>query len=203
MGLLSASTSVTRYHLEGKLTEPIIDTISGGLKKHAITDIDGEPSEQIAGWTSFKQPYDPVFEGSSFIIGSYVVFSLRIDKKTVPAKLIQKHCQAEWGKRLKALARDFLSRAEKKNIKESVVARLNTTMPATPHTYDVVWQYETGDLWFFSNLKKANEQFETLFFKSFGLHPIRLIPYTMASLNASLSRDERDQLNQLTVSNPS
>jgi DNA recombination-dependent growth factor C len=202
MGLLSASTSVTRYKLEGKLNEPVIDTISEGLIKHTITDIDGEPSEQVSGWTSFKHPYEPIFEGSTFIIGSYVVFSLRIDKKTVPAKLIQKHCIAEWGKRLKALERDFLSRDEKKNIKESVIAHLNTKMPATPHTYDVVWQYEIGDLWFFSNLKKSNEQFETLFFKSFGLHPMRLIPYTMASMNASLTKDERDQLNQLTVTNP-
>ena len=203
MGLLSASASVTRYKLEGKLDEPIIDTISTALNKHAIIDIDGEPSEQVAGWTSFKQPYEPVFDGSNFIIGSYIVFSLRIDKKTIPSKLIQKRCLTEFRRRLHELKRDFLSRDEKKAIKESIIVNLSTTMPATPNIYDVVWQYEIGELWFFSNLKKANEQFETLFFKSFALHPIRLIPYTMASLNASLTRDEQDQLNQLGVSSQS
>ncbi|MBT8338682.1 MAG: exonuclease, partial [Desulfatitalea sp.] len=66
--------------------------------------------------------------------------------------------------------------------------------------YDVVWHYESGQVWFFTNLKSANETLETLFLKSFGLHLIRLIPYTMAALDASLSSGQRDALNKLIFS---
>ncbi len=197
MGLLSSSTSVTRYSVEGRLGDPIIDTIAAGLKRYAISEIDNHPSELGAGWTSFKDPYTPYFEGSGFLIGTDLVFSLRVDKKSIPNKLIQKHFAGESARRLKESGRDFLSANEKKMIKDHVVNMLNLKMPATPHIYDVVWRYEQGEVWFFSNLKSANEQLETLFAKSFRVQLMRRIPYTMASLAPDLSSAERDALSKL------
>jgi recombination associated protein RdgC len=199
MGLLSATASVTRYRVDGQLENPIIETIAQGLKKGIVADIDNQPSEQSTGWTSFQNPFEPDFEGSSFLVGAHIVFSLRIDKKTIPPKLFQKHFAAESAQRLKTLERQFLSNDEKKALKEQIIQRLNQKMPATPNVYDVVWQYERGLLWFFSNLKSANEQLETLFFKSFKLHLIRLIPYTMAMFDPALSGAQRDALEKLSL----
>ena len=198
MGLLSTSTSVTQYQVEGQLDEPIIDNIADGLKKQAITDIDGDPSQEAAGWTSFKTPFEPRFDDHSFLIGTDFVFSLRIDKKSIPPKLVQKQVHQQALKRQKALKRDFLSKEEQKSIKEGVVAALNLKIPSIPSVYDLVWQYEKGVVWFFSNLKTANEHLETLFVKSFGLHLIRKIPYTMAAFDKTLNSAELDRLNRLS-----
>lgn len=198
MGLLSTSTSVTQYQVEGQLDEPIIDTIANGLKKHTIIDIDGDPPQVAAGWTSFKAPFAPGFEDSSFLLGTDFVFSLRIDKKSIPPKLVQKQFLHQSVKRQKVLKRDFLSREEEKAIKEGVIASLNLKIPSIPNIYDVVWQYEKGVVWFFTNLKTANEHLEDLFFKSFGLHLIRKIPYTMAAFDKTLSSTELDRLNRLS-----
>jgi recombination associated protein RdgC len=199
MGLLSATTSLSRYKVDGKLDDPIIDSIAAGLKKNTITDIDGNPSDRAVGWSSFQDPFKPDFDGSSFMIGTSIVFALRIDKKSIPHKMIQKHVAAESAKRLNDLGRDFLSANEKKMIKDHVINLLSLKMPATPNVYDIVWQYETGDVWFFSNLKSANEELETLFIKSFGVNLVRSIPYTMAALDKRLTTAEQDALNKLSA----
>lgn len=198
MGLLSATTSLSRFKVDGQLDDPVIDTIATGLKKNIITDIDGNPSDRAVGWSSFQDPFKPDFEGSSFIIGTSIVFALRIDKKSIPNKMVQKHVAVESARRLQELGRDFLSANEKKMIKDHVINQLSLKMPATPNVYDVVWQYETGDLWFFSNLKSANEELETLFIKSFGVSLVRSIPYTMAALDKRMTASEQDTLNKLS-----
>jgi recombination associated protein RdgC len=194
MGIVSPTTSLTRYCVNGRLDEPVLDIISAGLKKYAIGDIDGNPSEQTAGWTGYKDPFNPDFEGSSFVLGAFILFSLRVDKKSIPSKMVQKHFAVESAKRMKEMERDFLSANEKKMIKDHVINTLNLKIPSTPNIFDVVWQVEKNELWFFSNLKSANEHLETLFAKSFHLHLVRRIPYTMAFLDKTLTPAQLDVL---------
>ena len=78
MGFLSATTSLTRYRVEGKLEDPVVDSVYSGLRPNTISDIDENVSENAAGWTSFREPFVPSFEGSNFCIGNYFLFSLRM-----------------------------------------------------------------------------------------------------------------------------
>jgi len=161
MGLLSRSVSISQYRVEGKLPDPVMDSLRQGLKANAIGEIDNDPSAMVSGWTCFENPFSPNFEGSRFLIDTAFVFSLRIDKKAIASKVIQKHYSLAMERRLAEEGRDFLSRAEKKGIKENVIGMLSTRIPATPSVYDLIWEYEAGYLWFFSNLKSANEELET------------------------------------------
>jgi len=201
MGFLSASTSLTRYRVEGKLENPVMENIYAGLTRNAISDIDDDAAERAIGWTAFHEPFVPTFEGSSFTIGTYFLFSLRIDKKTIPAKVIQKYYAIELFKKLKASGREFLSRNEKKMIKEHVINLLTLRIPATPNIYNLLWNHEEQSLWFFTNLKSACEELETFFLTSFHLKLIRLFPYTMAEFYGKLSGDEYDTFNRLAPSN--
>ena len=198
MGILSSSVSITQYRVEGKLQEPILETVAKGLKKQAIEEIDNESSDKAIGWTCFNDPFNVDFDQSPFIIGTYLVFSMRIDKKTIPSKIVKKHYYLEMKKRLETSGREFLSKTEKKEIKDHVLHVLNMRIPATPNIYDLIWSYESNLLCFFSNLKGPNEELETLFTRSFNLKLIRLFPYTMASLTSSLSDMEKDAVAQFT-----
>jgi hypothetical protein len=199
MGLLSTTTSLTRYRVEGQLDEPIMERIYQGLKQHCIADIDENPSDQAVGWTTFQNPYQNSFDDANVMFGTDFVFALRIDKKSIPAKMVQKHIALESEKRLKDLGREFLSANEKRAIKDLVLNKLHLKMPSTPSVYDIVWQYEQKNLWFFSNLKGANEELETLFIRSFGLSLIRCIPYTMAALDNNLTSEQLDALSRLSA----
>ena len=198
MSILSSTVSITRYKVHGKISTPLIETISDGLKRNTILEIDNQISDQAIGWTSFENPFQPDFEGSSFVYGNYFVFALRIDKKNITAKVLKKHYTIELAKRMADSGRDFLSKNEKKLVKEHVISQLSVRIPATPNIYDLVWNYEESMVWFFSNLKAANEELETLFSKSFNLSLIRLFPYTAAQLSAGLSDSQLDELNRIS-----
>ena len=104
----------------------------------------------------------------------------------------------ESARRLADSGRQYLSRNEKQTIKDLVIDRLNIQVPATPNIYDVIWNYEDSCLWFFSNLKAANEELETLFLKSFDLVLVRMIPYTAAHLASGLTDSKKDVLLKLS-----
>ena len=194
MSISSSKVSITQYNVQGKLNSQIIDTIADGLTKHTIADIDQQVLERAVGWTSFDKPFQPEFSGSSFVYGNYFIFSLRIDKKNIAAKILKKLYTIEAARRMSESGRDYLSKTEKKLVKDHVQNALCLRIPATPNIYDVVWNFEESSLWFFSNLKAANEELETLFSKSFRLSLIRIFPYTAADIYSNLKDSQRDEL---------
>jgi recombination associated protein RdgC len=198
MGLLSSNVSITRYQVLGQLADPLMDTMIRLLTQHAIVEIDDEDMDQSSGWTSFEDPFTPDFSGSTFVMGSQFIFSFRLDKKAIPSKVVNKRYRQVMTKMLKESGKEFLSRNEKKQIKEDVTRELSLRIPATPNVYDILWDYEKYSLWFFSTQKSANEAFEVFFTKAFKLNLVRRFPYTAAL--ESLTDSEEDLLNKLTPS---
>ena len=197
MGIQSPTASISRYRVEGNLEKPVIETVRRGLKSNIIEDIDRDSVESAVGWTTFHKPYQPNFEGPSFIFGTLFIFSLRIDKKTVPPKLLHKHVMLASFKRLAETGQRYLTRNEKQVLKEQVTGQLIQRMPATPNVYDLIWNPEDASLLFFTNLRAANDELETLFRRSFNVSLIRLFPYTAAELTSNLTDAERDILKSL------
>ncbi|MDP3282826.1 MAG: exonuclease [Desulfobacterales bacterium] len=200
MGLLSSSVSINRYYVEGKLEEPVLDTVKKGLVKHSFRENDDDSFNKKTGWTSFNNHFNPNFNGSSFVINELFVFSLRIDKKSVSPKIVRKFFFIETAKRLEESGRGYLTANEKKAVKEQVLDTLFLRLPAVPNIYDVVWNYEKSMLWFFSNNKSANEELEILFSASFNQSLIKIFPYSEADILLGLTDKERDLLSLLSPS---
>ena len=180
MGILSSNTSLTRYQVNGQLSDPVVDTFVQHLAQHAIVEIDDEDSDKSIGWTTLEEPFNPEFIVSKIMMGVYFIFSFRIDKKTIPSKVINKQYRQQTLLKLKESGKEYLSRDEKKRIKEDIIHQLYIKIPATPNLFDIVWNYEKSILWFFSTQKSANEEFEAFFTKTFKLNLIRHFPYTAA-----------------------
>ena len=100
MSLTSSSVSITQYQVQGQYNSQVIETVADGLTRHTIADIDQQVSDKAVGWTSFDKPFQPDFSGSAFVYGNYFVFSLRIDKKNIAAKVLKKHVTIEAARRM-------------------------------------------------------------------------------------------------------
>ncbi len=198
MGILSSSQSISRYYIEGNFQEQVSETIQKKLIQNTIPEIQNPYEEISAGWVSFENPYSSDFEKDSFIFGTYFVFSLRIDKKNIPAKLLQKHLVMEIEKKKAESGRNTIPKKELSRIKEKVRDNLLQQMPFVPNIYNVLWNYEENSLLFFTTQKTVNEFFESLFFKTFELKAIRIFPYTMIETNSRFSSVQKDQIYTLS-----
>ncbi|MCF8075740.1 MAG: recombination-associated protein RdgC [Desulfotignum sp.] len=198
MGFLSATQSISRYHILDTFDTEPMEQVRNGLIQHAIPKMENEYEEISAGWTPFESPYLPDFNKFSFVFGSYFLFSLRIDKKTIPAKLVHKQMAIEIEKKKADSGRDFISKNEKSEIKETIMDVLMHKMPSIPNVYDVLWDYDAKTLFLLTTQKAANEFFETIFFKSFQLKPVRLFPYTLVETKSAFSSAQKDRILTLT-----
>jgi len=201
MGLISSTHSISRYYIDGEFTDGPAEGVRRGLIENTIPEIENEYDEISAGWTPLETPYKPDFQSASFIFGTYFAFSLRIDKKSIPAKLVQKYIAIEMEKKKKESGRPFISKNEKTEIKEMVIDILMHKTPFIPNIYDVLWDYEDKNLLLFSTQKAANELFETLFFKSFDHKPIKIFPYTIVEKLGRFSNDKKDRVLALSPLN--
>ena len=201
MSLLSSSVSVARYKVAGEIEGSIMETVHDGLKKNAITTIEDEYAEITLGWTPFESDFDPDFEKFTFTYGNYFLFSLRIDKKSVPSKIIKKYVTIEITRKLNEEGREHLSKNEKTDIKDAVIEKLMSRMPSTPNIYNVMWDHEAATVLFFSTQKAANEELETLFAASFKVKLIKLFPFTMVESFDDFTAEERDRVMNLTTLN--
>jgi len=99
MGFLSTTLSMSRYRVMDRFDAEPMESVRNGLIRHAIPQMENEYEEISAGWTPFESPYLPDFERFSFVFGSFFLFSLRIDKKSIPAKLVHKQMAIEMEKK--------------------------------------------------------------------------------------------------------
>jgi len=198
MGLISSTHSISRYHIEGKIEGSAAEEVRNGLIAYSIPKIESDFDAISAGWTPFESPYNPDFDKFSINFGIYFLFSLRVDKKSIPTRLIQKYMAIEFEKKMEKSGRQFISKNEKTEIKEMVIDLLMHKIPAVPSVYEVLWNYEEQNLYLFSTQKAANELFETIFFKSFKLKPVRLFPYSLVETKSTFSNSDKDRILSLT-----
>jgi recombination associated protein RdgC len=193
MSLTSNSASITRFRVFGELNKPL-EAVLSGLEKFSIDrQTEENDAEERFGWTSAESPYTPDFDGC-FSIGSYFVFSFRVDKKTVPGKLIQQKITEVLKKRMEERKEQPLSKAEIREIKTQVKQMLISDAPFVPNIYDLFWDYEAATVYLLSTSKTVCEKLEDMFSKSFGLRLVQLFPFTIADLTFDLNNSQRKNL---------
>src|SRR5262249_21737632 len=73
-----------------------------------------------------------------------------------------------------------LSAAERREIKDEIASRLVAQALPAPRLFEVIWNLETGRVYFSGKLRAAREAFGDCFRRTFGITPVPLIPYLAA-----------------------
>lgn len=183
MGFLNSSASFTRFRLIEPVPQELWTKIPDKLRQFAFRDIDDIPEEQAYGWTSFEDMLDMEWTGAPPEKGSYLVFSLRLDTRRIPAGVIRKHmalAMKDEKARLAEQGKKFISRERKKELKEQVLLKLRMRFLPVPAEFNVLWATDTGEIWFASTQGKMIDLFSEYFIRTFDLHLEPLTPYNLA-----------------------
>ncbi|MBN2284372.1 MAG: recombination-associated protein RdgC [Deltaproteobacteria bacterium] len=177
MGLIKGTITFSRYHVAGDLPQDFSAFFDRELKKYAF-DNSSVVREKSLGWTGLENVLDRNFEYASYHLGECLVFSLRIDRRTIPPALLRLRILEAEKARAEETGRRRLSRSERKDIKEQVRQRLLEKVPAIPSFHDVIWCPAKGWLIIGTTAPSVMEDFEKYFDRSFSLKLVPALPWT-------------------------
>ena len=199
MGLFAGPVSYIRYKVKGKIPDGIKNVALEKLKEFSFGEIDPlSLSEKSAGWVSAENMASTFFDDLHFAKDPYLVFSLRIDARRVPALAMKAAFLREEIKYKKATGLERLRKKDKDLLKEQVQLDLIKKALPTPSVYDISWNTSTGTVLFFSNSRKANEEFLSFFYRSFDIKLIPLVPFELAG-SLGRKKDRNIKIKDLAI----
>lgn len=176
VGILKGALSVRRYRVEGEVPEGrewLMEALNANAFQEPLSPVH---KEERAGWVQIHNLLDLEFHDINlWLYNQYALFALRIDKKTVPAKLFKARLEKEIEAWKRQTGRERIGAREKEEIKERLeLDMLRQTLPKV-NVCEVEWNLTDGQVAFHNQSDKVNDLFRKLFHRSFGK---TLIPVT-------------------------
>ncbi len=184
MGILSNSVSICQYMVVGDLPAgDLFSWASENLSRHGFQPIDQGTAELSAGWVHSGNHRESSFAApADFWHDHYMAFSLRQDRRRLPAALLKAYLQVEEHEFLSANpGLRWVPKQKKEELRDKVRTQLLARTLPVPAVYDAVWDSRTGLLTFAALGRPAMEAFETEFKKTFpGLRLVAVHPFARA-----------------------
>ncbi|MBM4364852.1 MAG: recombination-associated protein RdgC [Deltaproteobacteria bacterium] len=177
MGILKGALSVRRYRVIGELPEGFRDRWIDTLNTHQFREPQSPTHKgEVMGWTQAHNLLDTDFTDlNQWLYDRYAYFALRVDKKSVPAKLLRAHLQKRLEAWCKANNRPKAPAAVREELKEALELELLQKCLPRVQTWEVLWHVNDGWAVFTNDAELPNERFQKLFLRTFGL---RAVPWS-------------------------
>ncbi len=171
MGILSGGMTVRRFRVEGTLSAGWRENLREQLVNMAFREPpNGQRGEELEGWVQIDDLLGTDFANpNAWLIQPWVVFALRVDKKTLPANLLKatvaKQCR-EWCEERGA---ERIPASEKKRLKEELEDRWYSTQLPRVSLVEVAWNVVDQVALVGTTSEKGIERVRTRFHRTFGL----------------------------------
>ena len=179
MGLLSASSSFTRYRIIEEVPASLYREVPERLLRNAFRDIDDTADERSFGWVSFENWLNPSWREAPPEKADFFAFTMRLDTRRVAPAVFKKHFQLAIDAYKESLeeGKRFVSKDRKKELKEQTRLKLMARALPVPAVFDAAWNRRTNRLWLATTNTKVRGLFEDLFTLTFDLHLEPLNPF--------------------------
>jgi hypothetical protein len=177
VGLLNGPLTFSRFMVVGKPPANFSAFFNQQIRRHAFQDLAANEQEKIMGWTGIENVLDTDFRHASYAWGDYLLFSLRIDRRTLPPSLLKLRALEAEKQYLNDSGRKKVDKIGREQIREGIRQDLlGQTLP-TPFFYEICWSVSDGSLLLTSLSEKVMQDFQDLFKTSFDLAPCPYVPW--------------------------
>jgi hypothetical protein len=183
MGFASGSISFRRFAVIGKSPKLPDQNLLDKLAEHVLQPGEvGVPEEVEYGWCGGRHVFDEQFSFEHNVFADAVHFALRIDTNKVPGEIKKAYQIMEEEAVAAGNPSGFISKAQKKDVKESIRAKLDDEMRSgkfrRSKLLPVMWDLHKGVVYCAAS-GAGFEKLAELFQRTFGLD---LQPLTAGSL---------------------
>lgn len=170
MGFLAASASVCYFQVTGSLNpQEKYQDLQEKLAEEGFRSIEQSTDELSTGWVQLDD-YDCSEFGSQYSCwrDHYLCFSLRQDRRRIPAALLKRQVIQLCEKFLAEKSTlSYIPKGEKEQIREQARSLLLARTLPTPSFYDVIWDTDRQLLRFCSLGQSTIDSFQGLFHQTF------------------------------------
>lgn len=171
MGLFKGAMTVRRYRVIGDVPEDFRDRYRDALQSNAFRPpLNAMHEGEIVGWTRTQNLLDTDFADlNRWLFNHYLVASLRIDKKVLPAALFKAHLQKRIEEWCQGNQRERCPAKVKEELKEKLTEEMMLKTLPRVQIYEFCWNVVDGWVIFHNTSEGPNDKFRKLFRGTFGL----------------------------------
>jgi recombination associated protein RdgC len=181
MPLLSGAVACRRYRVMEPPPEGYLAPYGKALVKNAFRPVDDAKGEtQSSGWVTLRNILEQNFAPGEWHHAPYALLGFRVDKKSVPVKLLRAKLELVIREKLRATKREKLSREEKASMELAIKAEMLKGQEPNVSVTEVAWNLETGRVIVGSTATGVNDLITGAFAETFGLTAVPQFPYLLA-----------------------
>jgi recombination associated protein RdgC len=181
MPLTTGAVACRRYRVLDTPPDDYLAPFGKAIARNAFRPINDDKGEtQSGGWASVRNILETTLNPSEWHLPPYIMLGYRLDKKSVPAKLLRAKLDLAIRDAMRSRESGKFSREEKSALELSIKTEmLKATAPSVGMT-EVAWNLETGRVIVASTGSTVNELVIGAFAETFGLTPVPQFPYLLA-----------------------
>lgn len=177
MAFESGSVSYRMFYVTKAMPKDAVARFAENAAPPISTLGDGE----IHGWVSGRHLLDRVITDANAYYGSFLRLTLMKADRKIPEALLRAECRMEEIARQEAQGKAFLSRTERKEIKDEISARLQPSMPPQLKGVPFVYDERDGILYAAALNDKQSDALTISFAQTLGFRLIPVDPETAAA----------------------
>jgi DNA recombination-dependent growth factor C len=178
MPMLTGPMTARRYRVVGEIPDGWRSLFKERIGEFSFRESPVERGgEEVEGWVQIHNLLDTDFQDQNrWLYNNYAIFSLRVDKKSLPTALLKATLQKKFDAWCEAHGTERCPNAVKKQLREELEAEWYRRVLPKVKVIEACWDVVSGVLLLGTTSEAACDRFRKRFFRTFGLRIVPLSP---------------------------